>query len=540
MAALATSITCTCGRPRLSAACAAVLYPLLLLSTSLLCSYVSGAAFGLALVIAITITIATSWAMWVRPVPLCVMRVTPSHHASVHPLDKGVAHPNGSAATHTPPHPPAGQDGVTMTHVMYLDSMRTVLAILVVVHHCLAAFAGGGQRVSPRDVNDYAYLYAGGDLRGTYDGSYIYFSVGSFRNGFQAFALAILALNQAWLSPAFYFIAAYFVPPSLSSKGLTEFIIERLIRLGLPFLLYFWFVGPALASLASSAVIGGGSYYSPDAGPTWWLAWLVIFSVAYALVDAGPTLILERPHFGVLCACGALLGFVQGVQIVWLPGWPLMPITIGSLPVNVGFFVAGLLAHRHASWLDALPHPHMLAAYAIVCVCAAGSFLGYGILEAGGGGGVVSTNACNTAPSRGDGVSITGSLALSTIAGVFAVAMLVSALHLFRTHAMSRLCSRARSASGLSYAVFVLHPTVLLLLMWIFVGIVRASVNSNAMSASGFGFYGSAFVDCVSSSGDGGGVLFAAWLIVTLLTLVLVVPCAIGVRRMPVLDHVLY
>ena len=60
------------------------------------------------------------------------------------------------------------------------------------------------------------------------------------------------------------------------------------------------------------------------------------------------------------------------------------------------------------------------------------------------------------------------------------------------------------------------------------------------MSASGWGgFYGSAFVDCVTTSGDGGGVLFAAWLIVSLLTLVLVVPCAIFVRRIPVLDSVL-
>ena len=49
-----------------------------------------------------------------------------------------------------------------------------------------------------------------------------------------------------------------------------------------------------------------------------------------------------RPSIWMLCIAGLGLGVLQGVEMVFLPAGLVMPISWGSLPFDVAFFIAGL------------------------------------------------------------------------------------------------------------------------------------------------------------------------------------------------------
>jgi hypothetical protein len=62
-------------------------------------------------------------------------------------------------------------------------------------------------------------------------------------------------------------------------------------RLWLPFLMYAFVVGSLLNAFTSSQRVGPGGTpkfasfnYMPDPGPTWFLAWIIIFKSAYCLI----------------------------------------------------------------------------------------------------------------------------------------------------------------------------------------------------------------------------------------------------------------
>ena len=49
---------------------------------------------------------------------------------------------------------------------------------------------------------------------------------------------AFTAVNQSYFMAAFFLLAGYFTPRSLEKKGSGPFLIDRLIRLGIPLLVY--------------------------------------------------------------------------------------------------------------------------------------------------------------------------------------------------------------------------------------------------------------------------------------------------------------
>ena len=104
-----------------------------------------------------------------------------------------------------------------------------------------------------------------------------------------------LALNQAYFMGFFFLIAGYFTPGALDRKGVGRFVRDRLVRLGIPLLL-FVIVVRAVVGIPGWSVSGlpYAEYYvlSWDPGPTWFLEVLLVFSLVYAVVrrlrpDAG-------------------------------------------------------------------------------------------------------------------------------------------------------------------------------------------------------------------------------------------------------------
>ena len=101
--------------------------------------------------------------------------------------------------------------------------------------------------------------------------------------------------------------------------------------------------------------IGNGDDYSytPIPGPLWFAAWLLVFSYAYTLCG-GPAVVRPFPSLGVICTTGLLLGALQALLMIGMPfGFMFMPISFGSLPFDICFFMAGICCRR-SKWLDAV------------------------------------------------------------------------------------------------------------------------------------------------------------------------------------------
>jgi hypothetical protein len=91
----------------------------------------------------------------------------------------------------------------------------------------------------------------------------------------------------------FIFIAGYFTYPSLTKKGVSRFVKDRIIRLGLPLLLYYFLIGPFVRYFSKLAKGYDGSfiqfitesYHSGIygfMGVMWFVVLILLFSVAYA------------------------------------------------------------------------------------------------------------------------------------------------------------------------------------------------------------------------------------------------------------------
>jgi hypothetical protein len=111
--------------------------------------------------------------------------------------------------------------------LLFADRLRTVLTVLVIAHHTAITYGGSGGWFY-REVRD-----GGAPLS-------------------LAFTL-FCSINQAFFMGAFFLLAGYFSPPALSAKGLRRFVVDRLLRLGVPLLVFGGFLGPMTVALAGIA-----------------------------------------------------------------------------------------------------------------------------------------------------------------------------------------------------------------------------------------------------------------------------------------------
>lgn len=228
-----------------------------------------------------------------------------------------------AAAAAAPAGPAAAQERSPRSErLYYLDNLKAALVAIVVLHHVLGTVSGGGS---------------------------LGMSVGSFLSWFQIVGLAVQGLDQGWFMCFFFFISAYFTPSSYDRKGPRAFLADKFKRLGIPLVAYAFIFGPLLNLIMQTVTGLQALTYLITPSQTWFLAWLLIFNTAYALVAGGPDYIVCRaPSLTTLTALGFAVGIVQGIQIIAFPA-PIffLPISFGSLPFDIMFFVAGILARRN-------------------------------------------------------------------------------------------------------------------------------------------------------------------------------------------------
>ena len=176
------------------------------------------------------------------------------------------------------------------------------------------------------------------------------------------FGLILMAL--------FFLVAGLLSVPSMQRKGPGPFARDRLVRLGVPFLVYVLLIQPVTV-YALEHPLGGapGSYWEEflgdegvlDTGPLWFVGALLVYSLAYAAwVRFGGQ--RQAPAPGRISARQlALVAVVVApasfaIRLLWPYGSDagLTDLNFWQWPACAAVFILGLMASRQG-WVQAVP-----------------------------------------------------------------------------------------------------------------------------------------------------------------------------------------
>jgi peptidoglycan/LPS O-acetylase OafA/YrhL len=171
--------------------------------------------------------------------------------------------------------------------------------------------------------------------------------------------------NQAFFMGMFFFISAYFTAASIQRKNTGKFLKDRLIRLGIPTLVFYFFLSPLTNFIhyyfiKHEAVTFAGFLTNPRAwgfGPMWFVETLLIFTILFILVRKLKWKIkINYPGAKTIIVAALITGLSQYFIRIWLPvGWS-MPFTNFQFPFFVQYIVLlvfGVIAWQN-NWLEAI------------------------------------------------------------------------------------------------------------------------------------------------------------------------------------------
>jgi glucan biosynthesis protein C len=231
----------------------------------------------------------------------------------------------------------------------FVDNLRTLLIILVVVFHLAVTYGASGhwpyREGHPDDLTALVFTL-------------------------------FTAINGTYVIGMFFMIAGYFTPGSYDRKGFGPFLKDRLLRLGIPLLIYILVFDPLIVWAIGAVVYGSqaslwdflrgyfGGYRGLGVGPMWFVEGLLILTVLYTLwrllpiPDAGWPQREGRLPGNLAVALFALgLGVATFVVHIWLPiGMIYQPLglPLPLFPQYATLFVVGMLAYR-GNWLVRIP-----------------------------------------------------------------------------------------------------------------------------------------------------------------------------------------
>jgi surface polysaccharide O-acyltransferase-like enzyme len=247
------------------------------------------------------------------------------------------------------PAPPAAKS----SRLFFLDYLRTFLIILVIMLH----------------------------LAFTYGSSINLWYFHDTTNAFTAdLVTSLTGIGQAFCLGLFFFISAYFTPGTYDRKGTGPFLRERLLRLGLPLLIYDILINPFVVYIAAGFPGSYWQFYDNyllslrgiGQGPSWFIEALLFFVMFYVLWRVCTTwwshtfprvttttrsINSARRH--PYPTTGALLLYIVGLALItfviriWLPmGWWFQPLNLmfAEFPQYISMFILGLIAYRRG-WL---------------------------------------------------------------------------------------------------------------------------------------------------------------------------------------------
>ena len=226
--------------------------------------------------------------------------------------------------------------------LLYIDNIKVLLTILVVLHHTLIAYSSS---------------------EGWYYNEETHFL------GARILMTVLISINQSFFMGYFFLLAAYFTNSSYSGKGALNFIKGRLIRLGISLAFYSFILTPFICYLvyyfAKGHHISYFDYLSGydswiDLGVTWFVAALLLFTFFYVAIRKTFRISFNKPLAvptpGKILLFAAGLGIISFlIRIIFPVGWILEPVGFqpGHFPQYIALFIIGLLAAKN-NWFDQL------------------------------------------------------------------------------------------------------------------------------------------------------------------------------------------
>ncbi|NVM18155.1 MAG: acyltransferase [Candidatus Lokiarchaeota archaeon] len=267
----------------------------------------------------------------------------------------------------------------TKSRLFFLDNLKVLFTILVIFQHVRVTYGGTG---------GWYYIEAApSDLA-----SIIFFTA----------LTSIGGLFQASLMGLFFLMGGYFTPKSYDRKGVRSFWKERLLRLGIPLLLYIFLINPILRYIPYALGIPNyGSYATPQGsfldyylsqfqsleafigfltstGPMWFLYVLLIFTIVYTIwrqitkIDLIQRRIPKEfsiPKYFYLLLVAISLGFLTFLFRLVSPidAFPFgMPF--GFFAIYLMMFSVGVICVRY-DWIGKM-RKHHVKAWAITILAA--------------------------------------------------------------------------------------------------------------------------------------------------------------------------
>lgn len=227
---------------------------------------------------------------------------------------------------------------MTKARLYYIDNLRIFLISLVVLLHLNITYGAPG---------DWYYNESSAKMPALF---------------FQAI---FNATNQAFFMGMFFMISAYFTAGSILRKSRGKFIKDRLIRLGIPLVL-FYFLLQALTVWINYYFIRHDDaslwdfiwkYRVWGFGPMWFVEALLIITLLFLLFRKALSKIqISFPGTTGIISLAVIVGLIQFlIRLRFHVGWSI-PYTNLQLPFFIQYivlFIAGIVAYNN-KWLDSI------------------------------------------------------------------------------------------------------------------------------------------------------------------------------------------
>ena len=224
------------------------------------------------------------------------------------------------------------------TKINYIDHLKVVLTVLVILHHAAVTYGAPGGW----------YYFQKSELLGA-----------------KLPMTAFVAVNQAFFMGFFFFLSALFIPSSYDKKGPAKFVADRLVRLGIPLLLYSFVLSPFLSFMPYKIThpdvtylqyLGGFDDWI-SFGVLWFVLALLMFTLLYVLYKVlidGKISSKPVPGVGRILSFAISVGLITyGVRMVSPVGTVIEPLGFqpGHFPQYIAMFILGIVASR-SNWLN--------------------------------------------------------------------------------------------------------------------------------------------------------------------------------------------
>jgi peptidoglycan/LPS O-acetylase OafA/YrhL len=348
------------------------------------------------------------------------------------------------AATSSATQPPASI-AMTLQRNAGLDALRAAIVLLVVFHHTAITYGANGlwyyREVMP-------------------DGS-----------PSSKLLTLMCSVDQAFFMGLLFLLAGYFLPGSLARHGMLGYVKERLVRLGIPILVFGLVIGPATIALGLTAkgipftitLLARWSSGTFAVGPLWFAVALLIFTAGFLAFRSlapspGSEADTPQPRYFPSNAMLAIAALATGaaafaLRLAWPVGTtPALDLQLGYFASYMVLFAAGCIGAR-GQWLSHVPSPQRRLWMIVATIAIAASAVQ---ILAVSTGGTVNTGTASASLVGGWNVQ---AATYALWEPLVAWGVILGLVHLFEQRFLA-LGPVWSALARRSYAIYVIHPPV--------------------------------------------------------------------------------